>query len=153
MQFKLTSGAFVDGAPMPAKHTGDGLNVPPPLAWTEPPPGTAGFVLLCDDPDAPAGNWVHWVLYDVPAHVRGLGEDLPKKDVVLGSAKQGRNDFRLVGYDGPTPPPGRPHRYVFTLFAVDAATGLPPGATRREVMKKIEGHVQATARITATYRR
>ena len=153
MELKLSSGAFANGAPMPAKHTGDGLNVSPSLAWTEPPPATVGFVLIVDDPDAPGGNWVHWVLYDVPGRVRSLGEDIPKKDLVLGAAKQGRNDFHQVGYDGPAPPPGRPHRYIFPLFAIDALTGLPPGATKRDVVKKIQGHVLATAKVTATYRR
>jgi len=153
MEFKISSTAFANGQTIPTKYTGDGPDVSPPLAWTDPPEGTAAFVLIADDPDAPMGTWVHWVLYDIPADVRTLNENIPKEPEVLGGARQGINDFRQLGYDGPAPPPGKPHRYFFTLYAVDSRTDLPPGATKREVLKQIQGHVLGTTQIVGTYKR
>ena len=153
MNLTLTSTAFSNGSSVPRQYTGDGRNVSPPLAWSNPPEGTTAFVLICDDADAPVGIWVHWVIYDIPAGVSGLEEDVPKNPVVLGSAKQGRNDYRKTGYDGPGPPPGKPHRYFFRLYAVDSETGLQPGATRDQVLKAIKGHVLAETQLMGTYQR
>ena len=153
MDFKLTSAAFSHEGSIPAKYTGDGPDVSPPLAWTDPPAGTKGFVLICDDPDAPAGTWVHWVIYDIPAGTRSMEEGIPKKKTVLNSAKQGSNDFHKTGYDGPAPPRGKPHRYFFKLYAVDMETGLAPNATKAHVLQTISGHVLAEAELMGTYQR
>jgi Raf kinase inhibitor-like YbhB/YbcL family protein len=149
----LTSSAFKNGERVPVTYTGDGVDKSPPLAWTDAPSDTKAFVLICDDPDAPVGNWVHWVLYDILASTNALPECVPPKENVLTSAKQGRNDFRKIGYGGPAPPPGKPHRYIFTLYAVDRETGLAPGATREQVLKAIKGHVLATAKLMGLYSR
>ena len=153
MDFRLTSTAFEDGQTIPAKHTGDGADASPPLQWTEPPQGTRAFVVICDDPDAPGGVWVHWVLYDLPDTARSLPENVAKTATVLGSAKQGLTDFRRTGYWGPAPPPGRPHRYSFRVYAVDHAVALPAGATKKQVLKAAEGHVLATAELMGKYGR
>ncbi len=153
MGFELVSTAFTEGQPIPPRHTGDGADVSPPLSWGDPPDGTAAFVMISDDPDAPVGTWVHWVLYDISPDVRQLPEGVPMDDTVLGSARQGRTDFGTVGYGGPAPPPGRPHRYFFKLYAVDAETALSPGATKQQVLQAIEGHVLAQAQLMGTYQR
>jgi len=150
---QMSSSAFEDGERMPVKYTGDGADVSPPLKWKNAPDNTKAFVLICDDPDAPVGNWIHWVLYDVPAETSELPEGIPATGTVLESAKQGNNDFRKLGYGGPAPPPGKPHRYIFTLYAIDRPTGLPAGAGKGEVLKAIEGHVTAKAQLTGVYSR
>jgi Raf kinase inhibitor-like YbhB/YbcL family protein len=153
MAMKLTSSAFAQGERVPEKHTGDGADVSPPLAWGGAPAGTKAFVLICDDPDAPVGTWVHWVLYDLPPDTRALPEGVPAAKTVPGGAAQGVNDFRKLGYGGPAPPPGKPHRYFFKLYAVKAPTGLEPGATKQQVLKAIEGRVLAQAELMGTYSR
>jgi Raf kinase inhibitor-like YbhB/YbcL family protein len=153
MSMTLTSPAFEHGAAIPRKHTGEGADVSPPLKWTDPPPSTAAFVLICDDPDAPGGTWVHWVLYDIPPETRSLDENVPRTGTVPGPASQGLNSFRRVGYGGPMPPAGRPHRYVFTLHAVSAGSGLKPGAVKADVLRAIQGKVLASAELMGTYKR
>jgi Raf kinase inhibitor-like YbhB/YbcL family protein len=155
MALVLTSPAFRDGAAIPAQHTCDGADVSPQLAWEGAPPGTAAFALIVDDPDAPAGTWVHWVLYNLAGNLAALPEDVPKKDQPkqLGGALQGKNDFRRVGYGGPCPPPGRPHRYFFKLYALNAALPLRAGATKQEVERAMAGHVIGEARLIGTYAR
>ena len=151
---QLTSTAFTNGQAIPPKYTADGADSSPPLRWNDPPAGTKGFVLICDDPDAPVGSWVHWVLFDIAADSRELGESLPKTDTIPGSAKHGITDFRKVGYWGPAPPPGKMHRYFFRLYAVDLAPlGLAAGATKKQVQRAIEGHVLGQAELVGTYRR
>ena len=152
-KMKLTSSAFRNEERIPEKHTGDGADVSPPLSWTDPPEETAAFVLICDDPDAPAGTWVHWVLYDVPPDIRALPEGASPRDAELRGAKQGRNSFRKLDYGGPAPPPGKPHRYFFKLYAVDRPTGLKEGATKESVMQAVDGHVLAAGELMGTYSR
>ena len=155
MALVLTSPAFREGAAIPAKHTCDGADTSPQLAWGGAPPGTAALALIVDDPDAPAGTWVHWVLYNLPGNLAGLPEGVAKSDQLpqLGGALQGKNDFRRVGYGGPCPPPGRPHRYFFKLYALDAALPLRAGATKQEVERAMAGHVIGEARLMGTYAR
>lgn len=155
MTFSLNSGAFAEGASIPVNHTCDGQDVSPPLGWSDAPQGTASFALIVDDPDAPAGTWVHWVLFNLPATVSSVRENLPKTETLrdLGGALQGRNDFRRIGYGGPCPPPGRAHRYFFKLYALDAALQLGAGATKRDVEQAMRGHVRATAQLVGTYAR
>ena len=154
MAFTLTSTAFRDGAAIPVKHTCDGVDVSPLLAWSGAPAGTRSFALIADDPDAPAASWVHWVVYNLPAAVSELPENVAKVESLdLGGARQGRNDFRRPGYGGPCPPPGPAHRYFFTLYALDAPLTLKPGAQSKDVKTAMEGHVLGSAQLLGTYAR
>ena len=154
MAFSLSSTAFKDGAAIPIKHTCDGADVSPPLAWSGAPQGTQGFALIADDPDAPAATWVHWVLYNLPAGTSELPENIAKVESLdLGGARQGRNDFRRPGYGGPCPPPGPAHRYFFKLYALDAPLKLKAGAQKKDVEAALHGHVLATAQLVGTYAR
>jgi Raf kinase inhibitor-like YbhB/YbcL family protein len=153
--FALTSPSFTDGATIPSQHTCDGPDRSPALRWSGTPAGTRTFALIVDDPDAPAGTWVHWVLFDLPATITELPERVPTHEALadLGGALQGRNDSRETGYAGPCPPPGKPHRYFFTLYALDTSLGLPAGATKADVERAMQGHILATAQLMGTYGR
>lgn len=153
--FILTSGAFAAGGAIPAQYTCDGADRSPPLAWSDTPAGTVTFALIVDDPDAPSGTWVHWLLFNLPAGTAALPEGVPKTDQPdgLGGALQGRNGFRRVGYGGPCPPPGRAHRYFFRLYALDAQLPLKAGASREDVDRAMRGHVLAETTVMGTYAR
>ena len=153
MAFELTSSAFASGGDIPVKHTCDGSDASPPLRWSDPPPNTKGFALIVDDPDAPVGTWVHWVLYRIPASARELPEGVGPQDTAPGTGTQGVNDFRKVGYGGPCPPRGPAHRYFFKLYALDAELTLPPRKTKADVLKAIEGHVVGQAELMGRYKR
>lgn len=153
MAFELTSSAFQPGGEIPRKHTCDGADVSPALAWSDPPAGTASFALVCDDPDAPAGTWVHWVLYEVPASSRQLPEGVPPEPILKDGSRQGTNDFRKTGYGGPCPPRGSRHRYFFRLYALDTMLGLAPGKTKAALLKAMEGHVKGEAELVGRYGR
>jgi Raf kinase inhibitor-like YbhB/YbcL family protein len=150
---QLTSTAFNEGGPIPAPYTCDGRNVSPPLKWTGTPSGAKALVLIVDDPDAPVGTWVHWVLYDLPANATELAEQVQKSQYVAGGAMQGLNDFRHLGYGGPCPPPGKSHRYFFKLYALDQPLGLKPGLTKKEIERAMEKHVLAQGQLIGTYKR
>lgn len=150
---QLTSTAFNEGQPIPAKFTCDEKNVSPPLKWNGVPADARSLVLIADDPDAPVGTWVHWVLYDLPAGASELTEDTPKSQYLPGGAKQGLNDFKRLGYGGPCPPPGKPHRYFFKLYALDRPLELKPGATKKEVEQAMEKHILAQGQLMGTYQR
>jgi Raf kinase inhibitor-like YbhB/YbcL family protein len=150
---QLKTAAFPPGGDIPVRFTCDGPDDSPALEWTEPPPGTQSFALIVDDPDAPRGTWVHWVLYDLPATERALPEAVPPDKELATGARQGRNDFKKIGYGGPCPPPGSAHRYYFRLFALDCALDLKPGARRAEVDRAMEGHILARAELMGRYRR
>lgn len=153
MAFILSSPSFAAGGEIPQPHSCTGADQSPALSWQEAPPGTKCFALLVDDPDAPAGTWVHWVLYDLPGDATQLPQAVPTTETLASGARQGMNDFRKVGYSGPCPPPGKPHRYLFKLYALDAPTKLEPRATKGDVMRAIEGHVLAHAELMGTYKR
>ncbi len=155
MALSISSPAFAAGAAIPVKHTCDGEDLSPRLEWTEPPAGTKAFALIVDDPDAPVGDWVHWVVVDLPATSRALPEGVARANDVRGvePARQGRNDFGRLGWGGPCPPPGKAHRYFFKLYALDAPLGLAAGATKAEVEKRLAGHVLAKAEMFGTYAR
>lgn len=153
MSIQLTSTAFADGQAVPAKYTCDGTDMSPPLNWTNTPADTKSFALIADDPDAPAGTWVHWVIYDLPASTISLPENVAKSQYIPGNAKQGVNDFHRLGYGGPCPPPGKAHRYFFKLYALDTAIDLKPGATKAQLLKAMEGHVLADGQLMGTYQR
>jgi len=152
MVFELTSSAFAAGESIPRKYTCDGDDVSPPLEWTDPPAGTQSFALICDDPDAPVGTWVHWVVYDLPAETRGLPEAVPADADLPGGGRSGENSWRRLGYGGPCPPSGT-HRYFFKLYALDTVLGLDAGAGKKQVLKAMEGHVLAQAEVMGTYSR
>jgi Raf kinase inhibitor-like YbhB/YbcL family protein len=152
MDFKLTSTAFLEGQPIPRQYTCDGVNVSPPLEWSGTPPSAKTLAIICDDPDAPAGTWVHWVLYNLPGDRIGLVENVPTTEKVPGDGLQGTNDSEKIGYDGPCPPSGT-HHYFFKLYALDAELSLKAGATKAEVLKAMEGHTLAQTQLMGTYRR
>jgi Raf kinase inhibitor-like YbhB/YbcL family protein len=153
MAFLLKSSAIQPGSSIAGKYTCDGADVSPPLRWEEPPAGTQSLALLCDDPDAPMGIWSHWVIYNIPQAVRELAENFPPAERRPDGTLQGRNDFGRVGYGGPCPPPGRPHRYFFRLYVLDLKPSLAPGLARKGLLKAIEGHVLAQAELWGTYGR
>jgi Raf kinase inhibitor-like YbhB/YbcL family protein len=153
MAFTLSSPAFAGGAEIPKQFTCEGADQSPPLSWSGAPAGTKRFALIADDPDAPVGTWVHWVLYDLPGDITELPGGAPAREALSNGGKQGLNDFRKIGYGGPCPPPGKPHRYFFRLYAMDAPTNLTPRATKAEVLHAIEGHVLGQAELMGTYKR
>jgi hypothetical protein len=152
-KLELKTTAFRPGSTIPIKFTCSGANVSPVLAWNNPPPGTQSFVLIVDDPDAPMGTWVHWVVYNLPASARQLPENVPSGEMLPGGGKQGLTDFRTAGYGGPCPPPGKPHRYFFRLYALDTVLSLPALARRRDVDSAMKGHVLAQAELMGTFER
>ncbi|MBI4458530.1 MAG: YbhB/YbcL family Raf kinase inhibitor-like protein [Acidobacteria bacterium] len=153
MGFALSSSVFEANGLIPKKFTCDGADASPPLAWSDPPPGTQSFGLIADDPDAPAGTWVHWVVYDVPAGVTALPEGVPKEKELSGGGCQGRNDFQKIGYGGPCPPRGSAHRYYFKLYALDRKVALQPGASKADLERALKGHILAEAQLMGRYQR
>ncbi len=151
--FQLTSSAFSNGGAIPQKFTCNGRDVSPALSWSDPPGGIQAFALIMDDPDAPGGTWVHWVLYDLPADARELPEEVSKTREISGGARQGPNDFGRIGYGGPCPPPGSTHRYSFRLYALDRPTSLKAGATKAEVERAMKGHILAQAELLGRFQR
>ena len=151
MAFQITTTAFRDGSSIPKRFTCDGPDVSPALSWGDPPAGTRSLAIIADDPDAPAGTWVHWVLYDLPAETRKLPEGVAKDRELPNGALQGRNDFDKIGYDGPCPPRGSEHRYFFKLYALDSRTGLKAGATKSELERAMKGHVLAQAQLVGKF--
>ncbi len=154
-RWSLTSRAFRHNGRIPPKYTCDGKDVSPDLSWTAPPTGAVQLALICDDPDAPRGNFTHWVLYALPAGRRSLPEAVPTSDTLpkLGNAKQGRNSFDAIGYRGPCPPKGPAHRYRFRLYALNAALNLPPGLQRGELEKAMKGHILGQTELVGLYSR
>jgi len=154
---RLVSQAFETSGAIPRRYSGAGEDLSPPLAWTAPPAGTKSLALIMDDPDAPPGVWVHWVVYDLPPQIQGLAEGLPKTPELPNGAKQGAcwgvNSFKRLGYHGPMPPPGSPHRYVFHLYALDSPLKLPPRATKKQVARAMKGHVLDEASLEAVFKR
>ena len=149
----LTTPAFTPGADIPAEYTCDGSDTSPALHWNTAPEGTQSFALILDDPDAPRGTWVHWVLYDLPPTARDLPAGVPPDGTLPSGARQGRNDFGRTGYGGPCPPPGRAHRYYFRLYALDKRLELPPGSTRAQADRSMRGHILAQAELMGRYHR
>jgi len=153
MKLEVTSTAFQEGDTIPRQHTADAKDTSPPLRWSDPPEGTQGFALVCDDPDAPRGTWVHWVLFNLPAEARSLDEGVPARDTLDGGARQGKNDFGKLGYGGPSPPKGKPHRYYFKLYALDTRLNLAAGATKAQLLDAMKGHVLTEGQLMGRYGR
>jgi Raf kinase inhibitor-like YbhB/YbcL family protein len=151
-QIQITSPAFEDGGMIPQQYACDGDNISPPLSWGSVPEGTKSIALIVDDPDAPGGTFVHWVLYDLPAEVQDLPEDLPPDKAFPVGGKQGINSTSRLGYTGPCPPRGT-HRYFFRLYALDTMTNLPAGETREKLREAMEGHILAQGQLMGRYKR
>jgi len=159
MTTQITSSAFTQGHVIPKKYTGEGADVSPPLAWSDLPDKTKELALICDDPDAPAGTWVHWVIYKIPATAKGLPEGVARKarPKEPAGALQGKNSWPEgdnVGYRGPMPPPGHGvHHYYFKLYALDAPIEAEPSLDKEALLEKIHGHVLAEGELMGTYER
>ncbi len=149
-QFFLQSRAFEKGATIPVQFTCDGRDISPPLSWTAPPAGTKSLALVCDDPDAPMGTWVHWVYYNLPPDTRKLKKGIATDPRPAPGGTQGVNDFHKAGYGGPCPP-GGVHRYFFTLYALDTAPKLSPGFTKKELLNAIDGHIIEKVQLMGRY--
>jgi Raf kinase inhibitor-like YbhB/YbcL family protein len=149
----LTSSAFRDGESIPVRHTCDGEDLSPPLGWTGAPVETRTFALVCDDPDAPRGTWVHWLIWNLPADAVELGQGVPPPPELPSGARQGINDGGDLGYGGPCPPPGKPHRYFFRLYALDTALNLPPGVQGPDLEAAMAGHILAEGTTMGIYER
>ena len=149
---QVRSPAFQEGGMIPQRYTCDGEDISPPLSWESGPEGTKSIALICDDPDAPGGTFVHWVLYDLPGNTQELPENMPRDKTLPSGAKQGANGFGRAGYGGPCPPRGT-HRYFFKVYALDATTNLPAGRSRADVLRTMEGHILARGQIMGTYNR
>jgi Raf kinase inhibitor-like YbhB/YbcL family protein len=146
MSIQITSATFEEGTTIPVKYTCDGEDISPPLAWSGVPEGTQSLVLISDDPDAPVGTWVHWVLFDLPADTNSLPEG------VQGMGTDGNNSWRRPGYGGPCPPSGT-HRYFFKLYALDSRLDLKEGASKEDVEEAMQGHILAQAQLMGKYGR
>lgn len=149
---KFNSPAFENGGLIPPMYTSDDADVSPPFIWEEIPEKSKSLVLICDDPDAPMGTWVHWVIYNIPPRLKGLSENIPADRKLPEGAVQGMNDFGRIGYGGPCPPGGT-HRYFFKLYALDSLLQLEAGANKAQVIKSMQGHILEEAQLVGKYKR
>jgi Raf kinase inhibitor-like YbhB/YbcL family protein len=149
---KLSSPAFSDGAMIPAKYSCAGENISPPLKWDKGPPGTKSFALITDDPDAPGGTWVHWVIYNIGPENTELAEKVPTSGDLGNGARQGITSFKNTGYGGPCPPSGT-HRYFFRLYALDAQVQPAGAAGSNELLKAMQGHILAQGQLMGRYQK
>jgi hypothetical protein len=152
MAFTVKTEAFADGGTIPKKYTCDGDDVSPGLAWSDVPSGTQAMALIADDPDAPVGTWTHWISWNIPLE-RALPEGVTKSEALNDGMRQGKNDFKRIGYGGPCPPPGKPHRYFFKLYALNGKLDLKPGSARTDLERAMKGHVLAEAQLMGKYGR
>jgi len=150
---EIRSTAFPQGGAIPVKHTCDGEDLSPALAWTGAPTGTKSYALVCGDPDAPGGTWVHWFLFNIPGNAKGLAEGVPEGATMVNGARHGANSWGNMAYGGPCPPPGPAHHYHFKLYALDDVLVLEPGAEKEALLAMMEGHVLATGEVVGTYAR
>lgn len=152
LKITVTSPAFTEGEGIPSDFTCDGAGASPPLEWSGVPAGAQSLAVIADDPDAPAGDWVHWLVYDLPPSLTQLPAGIPEGGRLSRGGSQGRTDFGALGYGGPCPPSGT-HRYFFKLYALDSVLRLKPGATKKELLQAMQGRVLAEGRLMGTYRR
>jgi Raf kinase inhibitor-like YbhB/YbcL family protein len=152
-EFGVESSAFAEGEVIPLRYTCDGDDVSPPISWEAPPPDTRSFALVVHDPDAPMGTWYHWILYNIPADVRQLPEDIPSAATVAGVGIQGTNSWGRPGYGGPCPPVSSEHRYFFALYALDTELALAPGADRDGLVEAMTGHILARGQLMGRFSR
>jgi Raf kinase inhibitor-like YbhB/YbcL family protein len=152
MTIKITSSTFTEGSMIPNRYTCDAEDVSPDLAWTGVPEGTKSLALICDDPDAPMGTWVHWVLFNLPPDINELHAEIPPEKTLKNSARHGKNDFGRFGYGGPCPPSGT-HRYFFKLYALDTRIKLGSGITKAQLLEAMNGHILDEGRLMGKYKR
>lgn len=152
MELTVKSTAFSHGGMIPSKYTCDGMDISPPLSWSKGPEGTKSYALISDDPDAPMGTWVHWVLYNLSADVTSLPEDLQKTKILDKGVLQGKNDFGKYGYGGPCPPGGT-HRYFFKVYALDIVIDAGAGLTKKQLLKEMDKHILAQGELVGKYSR
>ena len=150
---ELKSPAFAPGGTIPVQFTCSGADISPPLAWSPPPQGTRTFALIMDDPDAPGGTWSHWVVYNLLPSTRQLPQAAPQGDTIAGGGEQGLNDFHKIGYGGPCPPPGKPHRYFFRIYALDTMLDLLAPAQRKDILASMKDHLLAQGELMGTFGR
>jgi Raf kinase inhibitor-like YbhB/YbcL family protein len=153
MAFALRSQAFQPGTTIPRQHTCDGADQSPALTWSDAPAETKSLALIVEDPDAPSGTFTHWVLFNVPPEPAQIPPGVSHQTILDNGARQGRNDFRRVGYGGPCPPRGPAHHYFFRLYALDAPLDVTPGATASEVRAAARGHTVGEAELMGVYGR
>jgi len=149
---EIKSNAFEAGGMIPKNYTCDGINISPPLKWYSAPEGTKTFAIICDDPDAPMGTWVHWVIFNLPANMNELSENVPPLAVLPNGVKQGRNDFGKIGYGGPCPPGGT-HRYYFKIYALQEELKIEAGITKSELLQAMKPHILSEAQLMGKYKR
>lgn len=152
-QLSVTSPAFKDNQRIPVKYTADGDDMSPPLKWADIPEGVAEYALIVDDPDAPGGVFTHWVIYGIPGSYDHLDSGVPQVEELDNGAMQGLNTRGKPGYMGPSPPKGKPHRYIFTLYALDAKLDLPAGISKDDLKKAMQGHIISEGKLTGIYGR
>jgi hypothetical protein len=153
MSLRVSTTSFTPGNTIPKKYTCDAQDLSPELSWSGAPASTKAYALIADDPDAPVGTWTHWLLWNIPASVHELQEGVSKNAQLPDGSRQGQNDFKKVGYNGPCPPPGKPHRYYFKLYALDSQLEVKPGATRSELETAIKQHTLEQAEVLGRYGR
>lgn len=149
----VSSSAFAAEGMIPSKYSCEGADMSPPLAWSAVPAGTKSIALICDDPDAPGGMWVHWVLFNLPPSASSLPEKVEPGASLSDGARQGANDFGKLGYGGPCPPPGKAHHYFFKVYALDTTVALKPGAKKADLLQAMEHHVLAEGMLMGKYQR
>nr|WP_237671461.1 YbhB/YbcL family Raf kinase inhibitor-like protein [Desulfomonile tiedjei] len=154
MNIEIRSTAFEEGAMIPKLYTCDGKDISPALSWSGVPAEAKSIVLIMDDPDAPRGTWVHWLLFDIPADTKSLAENVPRVPSLPDGARHGNNSWgsKKIGYGGPCPPSGT-HRYFFKIYALDTKLDLKPGATVDQVQQAMKGHVIAEGQLMGKYKR
>jgi Raf kinase inhibitor-like YbhB/YbcL family protein len=153
MTLQLKSSDFASGETIPKQFTCEGADISPALTWNDPPSGTKSFALIVDDPDAPVGDWVHWVAYNLPANLRALSQNFAKTEQSSDGTRQGLNDFKKIGYNGPCPPAGKPHRYFFKLYALDSKLSVSSRASKKELEAAMQGHILAQGEYMGRYAR
>jgi Raf kinase inhibitor-like YbhB/YbcL family protein len=153
LAFEIKSPDIKEGGVIPREFTCAGRNQSPALSWSGEPKGTVSFVLICEDPDAPLGTWAHWLIFDIPASIHELTGGVASVEILPSGARQGRNDFQMIGYGGPCPPVGQSHRYMFKLVALDEMLLLSGDATRDRLVAAMQGHVLAETKLTGTFKR
>ena len=153
MALSLSSPVFREGEKIPVKYTCDGQDISPPLMWGKPPPGTQAFALIMDDPDAPGGVFTHWVIFNLPVDSRELPEAISRENQLQNKALHGMTGFGRVGYGGPCPPTGPAHHYLFSLYALDQPLDINAGASKRQVLDAMQGHILAQGQLTGVYKR
>jgi Raf kinase inhibitor-like YbhB/YbcL family protein len=149
----ISSDVFENGSMLSSEYTCDGSDVSPDLSWDTVPAGTRSITLIVDDPDAPGKTWVHWVIYNIPANSTGLPLGVPKNNTLDDGSLQGKNDFGWIGYNGPCPPPGKPHRYFFKIYALDTTLNLKSGGTKSQLETAMSGHILAQGEMVGKYGR